>query len=69
MARTEQDEYFQRRAIQERVAAKLASDERAARSHSRMAERYGSMAEDPTPSGSADEDPGPVLKSEFRIIP
>jgi hypothetical protein len=45
MNRNEQDEYVQRRAVQERVAAKLAESPLAARSHLEMAKRYGAMAD------------------------
>jgi len=70
MSSTERDEYLKRRAAQERVAAKLAGDARAARSHSEMARRYGAMADDETDAVDPQADERlPVLSPEFRIFP
>lgn len=40
MSNAAQEEYLKRRAAQERVAAKLANDARAARAHSELAHSY-----------------------------
>ena len=69
MDRTELDEYLMRRAAQERVAAKLADDPLAARSHLEMAKRYGAMADEAGSQESSVSEDGAMRTSDFRIIP
>ena len=60
--------YFHRRALEERAAAELAQDERAANSHRELARRYEEKAE----VGEYEtEEPehGNVLPDEFQILP
>ena len=64
-------EYYQRRAEEERAAAERAGDERAAKSHRELAERFDDLA-----NGAAAEQAGGepsqrtgILPPEFRILP
>lgn len=54
MSNAGQEEYLKRRAAQERVAAKLANDERAARVHAELAHNYEGMVAG-SPSARAPE--------------
>lgn len=47
MKQAHQSEYLKRRAAQERVAAKLAGDARAARAHAQLAQSYEAMVTRP----------------------
>jgi hypothetical protein len=62
--------YFKRRAEEERAAAELATNERAAQSHRELAMHYGELAsgvERPR-SGGAECEAG-ILSKDFRIVP
>lgn len=69
MSSSEQDEFFKRRAAQERVAAKLADDQRAARSHLEMAKRYGAMSAGGDTTSATLQESATALSADFRIIP
>lgn len=71
MQNIEQFEYFNRRAEEEREAAKTATDERAAESHRELADRYDAKAKsDPEPAESADVEPeNGTLSKDFSILP
>jgi|GraSoiStandDraft_13_1057314.scaffolds.fasta_scaffold651696_2 hypothetical protein len=62
--------YFKRRAEEERAAAELATNERAAQSHRELAMHYRELAsgvEWPR-SGGAEGEAG-ILSKDFRIVP
>jgi hypothetical protein len=64
-------EYYQRRAEEERAAAERAGDERAAKSHRELAERFDDLANGGAAaqgSGPPNQRPG-ILPPEFRILP
>jgi hypothetical protein len=72
MQELESQDYFHRRAEEERAAAEHAADERAAQTHRELAQEYekrahcdgnGAVFEDEQP-----QDPG-TLHKEFRILP
>ena len=68
MTKPDSADYFHRRALEERAAAELAQDQRAANSHRELARRYDEKAED----GHVEVDepePGSVLPDEFQILP
>ena len=67
---TKQD-YFRRRAAEERAAAADAADERAARSHRDLAEQFEEQASDVLETRVPDEpvQAGSTMPSDFRIIP
>ena len=65
------NDYFQRRAEEEREAAEQAADERAATSHRELADHYARLAEDESDK-RADRDEtqsSGTLPKEFRILP
>ena len=69
MTKSDSTDYFHRRALEERAAAELAQDERAANSHRELARRYDEKAKDGL-GGEADEpESGSVLPDEFQILP
>ena len=69
MTKSDSADYFHRRALEERAAAELAQDERAANSHRELARRYDEKAKDGL-GGEADEpESGSVLPDEFQILP
>ena len=66
------DNYFQRRAEEEREAAEQAADERAAVSHRELAGHYEKLArEEGRGAAGVEEVPqaSGVLPREFRILP
>ena len=71
MQMLEQTAYFLRRAEEERAAAAIASDERAAQSHRSLAARYDAKAKgSPVRELKLNEaESGAVLSKEFRILP
>jgi hypothetical protein len=70
MERADQAGYFHRRAEEERAAANCAGDERAARSHRELAQRYAEVANGRHGAWDEDEQPcGGTMPSEFRILP
>ena len=70
MSKSEPQEYYKRRAKEERIAAERASDERAAQSHRELLDQYERLADGEAPARAADdrEKSGSVSK-EFRILP
>lgn len=64
-------DYFQRRAEEEREAAEQATDERAAHSHRELAEHYQRLSGDERQRVSEPEEPQSrgILPKEFRILP
>jgi hypothetical protein len=63
-------DYFERRSEEERTAAELAADARAAQSHRELADHYRSLARgDEAPGGQADQDDSGIVSKEFRIVP
>lgn len=65
------NDYFQRRAEEEREAAEQAADERAANSHRELADHYVRLAEDESvkrPDRDEQHASG-TLPKEFRILP
>jgi hypothetical protein len=67
----EQSGYFERRAEEEKAAAAGAADERAARTHRELAERYMRQAKGEAEATQEDEEPnnGGTLSSDFKILP
>jgi len=68
----ESQHYFERRAEEERSAAKSATDDRAAQTHRELAEHYEEMAKRGPAPGTAEEPPPQhpgTLPREFRILP
>ena len=66
----EQSEYFNRRAEEEREAARTATDERAAESHRELADRYDAKAKHESEEEVADEQTeSSTLSKDFRILP
>jgi hypothetical protein len=65
--------YFQWRATQERAAAQSAADERAARAHRELADRYADRAthssDDHFSDGLDDSADRGILSSDFLILP
>ncbi len=70
MQNSDQSEYFERRAEEERAAADGAADERAEQSHRELANRYekASKGEEPSSDTEETEESGTVHE-DFRIIP
>jgi hypothetical protein len=69
MTRPDSADYFHRRALEERAAAELAHDERAANSHRELARRYDEKAEDGPGAEAEEPEFGSVLPDEFQILP
>jgi hypothetical protein len=66
------DDYFQRRAEEEREAAEQAADERAAQSHRELAEHYEKLARKQGREAADIEEVPQLwgsLPREFRILP
>ena len=65
------NDYFQRRAEEEREAAEKAADERAATSHRELADHYARLAGDESDKRADQDDltPPGTLPKEFRILP
>ena len=68
MTKPDLTDYFHKRADEERAAAELAKDERAANSHRELARRYDEKAEVGEDAGEEPEE-GRVLPDEFQILP
>ena len=64
-------DYFQKRADEEREAAKQATDERAATSHRELADHYTRLADSESDQQADQDEPlaTSVLPREFRILP
>jgi len=65
------NDYFERRAEEERIAAEKTTDERAAQSHRQLSEYYRAMASGST--GAATDAPelsdDGILSKDFQILP
>ena len=69
MTKTELTDYFHRRALEERAAAELAQDQRAANSHREPARRYDEKADGSDDGETEEPESGSVLPDEFQILP
>ncbi|MFL6755403.1 MAG: hypothetical protein ACJ8FI_11065 [Sphingomicrobium sp.] len=71
MTESHPQDYYRRRAEEERAAAEHANDERAAQSHRELSDQYEKLAtSDDRPSGDDQQrdEPG-IASKEFRIVP
>jgi hypothetical protein len=68
MTKPDRTDYFHKRADEERAAAELAKDERAANSHRELARRYDEKAEVGEHEMEEPEQ-GNLLPNEFQILP
>jgi hypothetical protein len=68
MSTPRSDDYYRRRAEEERMASERATDERAARSHRGLAEEYRKRATN-VGTGVPEEPRGGTLAKEFQIVP
>lgn len=71
MHETQSRKYFERRAVEERLAAENAADERAAQSHRELAERYRKIATgcEEVPAEKMDALGPGILPKDFSIVP
>lgn len=71
MTRPAPNDYFERRAEEERLAADKAADARAAQSHRELSDRYRNIAcgSEQLPIDDAVPSDDGILPQDFRIVP